>query len=255
MARLVFAGPVILLLTPVAALAAQQQVTDSASYIIGENDTRADAVAACVARIERKALEDSGTLIESQLDVVSTEKDGAVTDSAKRRVQSYVAAMVKATNVHTKLRAEKDGFAIDCTAKVTFDPDAVTAQMKAAHNDEATKREVEAAKTEVDEQQTKLAALETEVQDLRSAVSQRQQQQRQASAASAMQARNLQVGMTTTEVIGYAGNPPKVVHEYAGVMGIDSWDYGSTWVTVRGGLVQCISTAQNPICAPDNRIR
>jgi hypothetical protein len=188
---------------PALASAAPQSVTEQASYALGDNDTRAQAREICLAKVERKALEASGSLVESEMDMISAEKAGGVSDTAQQHVRSYVGAIVNATAVKDQFRMDGERIVIDCTATVTFNPDDVRERLKAAHEDRSTK-------AEVDQQQARIAALEAQVQNLSLKLATEQQAQaltqaQQAQAASqAQQTQALAQQQTTAYAQGQA---------------------------------------------------
>jgi hypothetical protein len=144
----------------------QQTAHVGATYAMGDNDTRAQAREICLAKAERKALEASGALVESELDMISTENKAGVSDQAHQHVRSYVGAVVNATNVQESFRLEGERMLVDCTATVAFNPDEVRDHLRMAHADNTTK-------VKVDEQQVRIAALETEVNGLKAQLAQR----------------------------------------------------------------------------------
>jgi hypothetical protein len=274
------AAVTVLACAPAAAFAAERTVTENATYVMGDNDTRAQAVELCIAKIERKALEGSGALVESELEMISDEAHGGVNDTAHQRVRSYVGAVVKATGTHVTFHVDGERIAVDCNATVAFDPDEVKERLRTARTDDTTK-------AKVDQQQERIAALEIELQDLRTKLAARPIQQVIAqpaqppaqqiawrtepvlgpapnvAAAPAGQAvalapavtisfgayaarlRNIRPGMTETELVNFVGNPRGSIHEVGRVY---SWNYGSTWVTMNAAKVQCVSLRQNPNC-------
>lgn len=291
--RAVFATTATLLLcAPAAAFAAERTVAESATYVMGDNDTRAQAVELCIAKIERKALEGSGALVESELEMISDENHGGLSDSAHQRVRSYVGAVVKATAVRQSFRVDGERIVVDCSATVAFDPDEVKDRLKSARADDTTK-------VRVDQQQARIAALESELQELRTKLAERPVQQvvqpppqpppaqlpaqqivwregpppmPPANAPAAMpgqavtlgpavtisygayaaRLRNIRPGMTEVELVNFVGNPRASIHE---VDRVYSWNYGRIWVTMNAAQVQCVSVHHNPACDPAFRLR
>ena len=280
------AGVTLLLCAPAASFAAERTVTENATYVMGDNDTRAQAAELCIAKIERKALEASGALVESELEMISDEAHGGVNDTAHQRVRSYVGAVVKATATHAAFHVDGERIVVDCSATVAFDPDEVKERLRTARTDDTTK-------AKVDQQQERIAALEGELQDLRAKLAARPVQQviqqptpppaqqiawrqgpAQGPAANAPAAsgqavalapavtisfgaytarlRNIRPGMTETELVNFVGNPSASIHE---VNRVYSWNYGSAWVTMNAARVQCVSSRENPNCAPAFLVR
>jgi hypothetical protein len=159
MRAVVVLGSGLLVSLPLLAHAATQTVTEQASYALGDNDTRAQARDICLAKVERKALEESGSLVESEMDMISAEKAGGVSDQAQQHVRSYVGAVVTAAGVKDQFRMDGERIVIDCAATVTFNPDDVRDRLKAVRTDNTTK-------AQVDQQQARIAALEAQVQNL-----------------------------------------------------------------------------------------
>ncbi len=177
------AGVTLLLCAPAASFAAERTVTENATYVMGDNDTRAQAAELCIAKIERKALEASGALVESELEMISDEAHGGVNDTAHQRVRSYVGAVVKATATHAAFHVDGERIVVDCSATVAFDPDEVKERLRTARTDDTTK-------AKVDQQQERIAALEGELQDLRAKLAARPVQQVNSAANSAAGAAN-----------------------------------------------------------------
>src|SRR5271156_4288133 len=81
-------------LTPAAAFAATQSVTESARHVLADNESKNDARQICASTAKRTALDKAGSLFESDLTARKAESHGAVADDTSLQMRSYVAAVV-----------------------------------------------------------------------------------------------------------------------------------------------------------------
>lgn len=92
------------------------------TYVLGENDTRADARRTCYVEARRKAVEQAGTYVESETKVVNL---SLTTDE----VRAFAAAFVEAELVEEKFLASGGAFTVRCLVRAKVDTDTIGARL------------------------------------------------------------------------------------------------------------------------------
>lgn len=125
-----------ILLLATSALAAPQVVTETHTYILGDNDSKNDARAMCFLEAKRKMLEKAGTLVMSH-----TQADmGMLT---KDEINSYTAALIKVESSGEKWRFNESGsMAVTMTVRAVLDYDDIQKRLGEIQKDSAAKKEI-----------------------------------------------------------------------------------------------------------------
>lgn len=104
-------------------LAAPQVVTETHTYVLGDNDSKNDARTMCFLEAKRKMLEKAGTLVMSHTQAES----GVLT---KDEINSYTAALIKIDNTGEKWRFNESGsMVVVMTVKGVLDIDDINERL------------------------------------------------------------------------------------------------------------------------------
>jgi hypothetical protein len=230
-------------------------LTESCSYVMGDNDTKNDARQLCFLQAKRKILEKAGAFIQSNVTV----EGGRL---AKDKVASYSAAIlqVEVTGERTTYNGQNMVMELDVRAKVDLDD--VRKRLTQIAGDKSVQ-------TKIDTQQKQLRGLEADVAHLRELLNQagpteaKSLRKRRSvivkqidelenlkiaivskiEAAGNRLLKYVELGMTPNEVQKLAG-PPRVKNG-------SEWNYGRYWVRFEGGVAACIvkdATFSRPNC-------
>ncbi len=142
-----------ILLFATSALAAPQTVTETHTYVLGDNDSKNDARAMCFLEAKRKMLEKAGTLVMSHTQAES----GVLT---KDEINSYTAALIKVEASGEKWRFNESGsMVVVMTVQAVLDYDDIKKRLNDIQKDSKTKQKIL-------EQQKRLVALEKMILEL-----------------------------------------------------------------------------------------
>lgn len=140
----------IAVLTPAAAFAATQSVTESARHVLADNESKNDARQICASTAKRTALDKAGSLFESDLTARKAESHGAVADDTSLQMRSYVAAVVGSEVVAEHFEMDNDRLTVSCTVRVTFDPDQVNKKLQEIAGNGELRQKLAAQQAEMD---------------------------------------------------------------------------------------------------------
>ena len=207
-ALLLFAG------TPVYA----ETVTETVTYAMLDQDTKASAKDACVFKAGRKALAESATLIDSDMEVLRSETSGRVMDRANQAARAYVAGVVRSQVLDEGWDSEGDRLALTCTVKISFDPDDVHKLLEQAAKATPTVASV-GILSDIDRK-----------------------------AAMAKQVRH---GMTMEEVIAFLG--PYTTKDTSEWWRQEWYNWGGVWIGMDKGVVVCVAPIRR--CETDGKFK
>jgi hypothetical protein len=150
-------------LTPAAALAATQSVTETAKYMLADSDSRNDARQICASTAKRTALDRAGSVFESDLTTQKAETTAGINDNARLQMRSYVAAVVASEVVAEQFIVQNDRLLITCTVRISFDPDEVRRKLLeiAGHGD--LRQKLAAQQTQMDNLEQRVRTLSDSV--------------------------------------------------------------------------------------------
>lgn len=239
-------------------------VTETHTYVMGDNDSRADARVLCAAAAKRNALEKVGSILESNFSVQQAETDGRIRETTKKETSSYLAAVVGSEPAGERFDTQGDRQTITCTVRMSFDPDEVRKKLNAITNDRDTREKLEVQQNRIDELERRLQGLTSTAPsqslpdlaqqkfDTRASLDQAEVNRRQiaASMRSAEQrAMLVQRGMTTDEVITVAGKP-RFTKEFASR---ELWNFGRLWIVIGDHkYVQCVADNDYAFCGQND---
>jgi hypothetical protein len=235
-----------LLITTIQFVFSQEKDTIYASYkyIMGDNDTKADAKQLCFMEAKRLCLEQAGTYIESNVKVENYQV-------TKDEISTYAAAFVQVEIVSEEIQNLGETFAINTTVRAVVDPTEMQEYIAQVKSDAALEKEL----TEKEHERQKL---QQDVGTIREKLQQASPEQREmlkkemTRALQEMEAfekrrddrrltsrktlENIQRGMTPKQVVKVAGLPDNQV-EANGDM---RFNYGIVWVIFEKGRVACV---------------
>ncbi|WP_027178762.1 hypothetical protein [Maridesulfovibrio bastinii] len=136
-----------LIVLPATTLAAPQVVTETHTYVLGDNDSKNDARTMCFLEAKRKMLEKAETLVMSHTQA----NMGRLT---KDEINSYTAALIKIENAGEEWRFNDSGsMVVVMTVKAVLDYDDIKKRLNDIQKDSTARKKIV-------EQQDRLAALE-----------------------------------------------------------------------------------------------
>ena len=188
--------------------------TETAEHTLADNETRQMAVSACVLTAEKQALEASGTLVDSEIDMSRSDTSSA----ASERVLGVAAGITKGKLVYGSWGTDGGDLRYTCTVEVTFSAD------------DARRVTEKIAQARVGHGGSNDAIAHMDYLTAR--------------------AKTLRVGMNHHEVAAYMGEQPRAVDE-SRWLDITWWNYGSVWVALWHSsatdayIVQCLAPDAN----------
>jgi len=224
---------------------ASESVFASYKYTMGDNDTKNDAKRICFLEAKRLAIEKAGTYIESSSEV----KNFQLT---RDEIRTFAGAIVKVDIASEEIKFVGENQVIFMTVKADVDIGSFRERVKQIKSD----RELE---KKVIDQQRQLQGLEDNLKNLQQQLTTKNldevvtlRKERveafgkmdelekvkfsiKSKAKTAIE--NIELGMTTKEVIKFAGEPRS--RSYCG-----SLNYGDVWVVIESGVVSCIVKSQ-----------
>jgi len=230
--------------------AAPSSITETCSFVLGDNDTKNEAREVSFVRCKRRLPEKAGSFIQSNVQVTN----GKLT---KDQVTTYAAAVLSVEVVNERFFFKGESMVLEQTVRANVDIADVKKRLAAIIGDKSVS-------TKIQGQQKQITDLEKRVEELRrelgSAKTSRAKSIRKEQnvvlgqidelsklkieimlkikSASKRVIDLIERGMTPSEVRRLAGNP-RSQHVYG------HYNYGKYWVVFNGGIVQCISTNDN----------
>ena len=197
-------------------------VSETVTYVMADSDTKAVAREACVAQAGRNALIESGSIVDSDMEIIRSEAMGKFIQRADQRVRSYVGGIVKSQVTAERWDTDNGKISVTCTVNVTFDPAAVhdfLAQVSTA----IQKKQVDRMATAVDGDDV-LAQID----------------------ALTAKAKKVRHGMTYQEVLDYLG-PWRAKDTSQNE--INWYNWGGVWIAIGRGVVKYVSPYPAPAWA------
>lgn len=135
------------------AQAAIEEIETTATYHMGDNDSKADGHRLALMEAKRKALEKAGTYVESMSEV----KDFQLT---RDEVRTYSAGILSVEETRDPIyKMVHKSMEVSVFVKVRVDKDDVARQIAALHKDKDAKRELQQARKEQLDNERKIAQL------------------------------------------------------------------------------------------------
>jgi hypothetical protein len=156
-------GIALTLLIPWAAHAAPQSVTESAQYVLTDNESKNDARQICASTAKRTALDKAGSLFESDLITHKSEASGSLADDTRLQMRSYVAAVVGSEVVGERFDMNNDRLTVSCTVRITFDPDEVSKKLQDIEGNVELRQKLAAQQAQMDILNSQIRTLRAEV--------------------------------------------------------------------------------------------
>jgi hypothetical protein len=190
-------------------------VSETVTYVMSDSDTAVQAREACIAQAGRQALISSGSIVDSDMEILKSEAMGKMIQRADQRIRSYVGGVVGSQVVGERWSADGGKLSVTCQVNVTFDPDEVH-RLLAQVAQTLQKRQIDRIATEVDGDDV-LARMD----------------------AITAKAKKVRRGMTLDEVVGYLG-PWRAID--SGQSDRQTWyNWGGVWIGIRHGVVAYVS--------------
>jgi len=112
-------------------------VVETATYVMGDGDTRTAAREACVNRARSGAVQKAGTLVETDVNATTTEDQGGARSTAAARTRSRSVGIVTSEPQGEGAALDPDGrVVLTCTVRVTLDPAQVERATREAARDD-----------------------------------------------------------------------------------------------------------------------
>jgi len=112
-------------------------VVETATYVMGDGDTRTAAREACGNRARSAAVQKAGALIETDVNATTTEDQGAAQSTAAARTRSRSVGIVASEPQGEGAALDPDGrVVLTCTMRVTLDPSQVERATREAARDD-----------------------------------------------------------------------------------------------------------------------
>ena len=213
------------------AMAATQTMSENNVYVMGDNDTPSLAREHCATLAKAQALEKVGTLVQSEFRTHTTERDGMLHDESDKHISSYIAGIVSAEPVSEQFNIQGGHITLTCTIHVTFDPDRIMSTLQESR----PKQQLLTTEESSDKSYSKRSINPADPSKIARSIRDAE-----------VQAMKIDVGMTEQEALAIAG-PPRTTIPPSG-SDISQWNYGTIWVSINHGLVQCLGYEQNPFC-------
>ncbi len=230
---------ILLCILPVCAVAAERVLEAEHVYVLGENDTRAEARRICLLEAKRKLVEEVGTWVQSRTEVGNLQL-------TQDQIRTFSSAFVRVEDSREEFFMSGQAFAVRVWVRAAVDPEALAPRLV----DYASRPDARARLTRLADQDGMLrdealapgAAAPVRERALRSleeleAEKARllEETQRLGQAAQAV----VSAGMTEEEVVSLLGPPRVKKVNTAMAVTYACHNYGKVWVVFRDGLVAC----------------
>ena len=190
-------------------------VSETVTYTMSDSDTRSQAREACIAQAGKQALIESGSVVDSDLEILKSEALGKMIQRADQRIRSYVGGVVKSQVTGERWDASADKMSVTCAVNVSFDPAEVHGLLT---------KVVEA----LQKKQVDRIATDVEGDDILTQMDRLTER-----------AKKIRRGMTLDEVVAYLG-PWRTVDR--GESDRQTWyNWGGVWIGVKKGVVYYVS--------------
>jgi hypothetical protein len=230
-------------------------LTESCSYVMGDNDTKNDARQLCFLQAKRKLLEKAGAFIQSKVTV----QNGRLT---KDQVATYSAAILQVEVTKERTTYNGQNMVMELEVRARVDVDDVRRRLSQIADDKSVQGKI-------DVQQKQIKTLESDVANLRGLLNQagpkeaktlRKERSVVVKKINELESRKIEImkrinkignnllsyverGMTSTDVVELAGRPRASTPQSS--YGI--WhNYGIYWVHFRYNIVECIIKNGSP---------
>ncbi len=221
-------------------------------YIMGDNDTKADARQLAFLYAKRLCLEKAGTYVTSEMRTIKSERQGAVSSYSaltQQDVTTFTAAFVKVDVLSENYEYVGQSIAITTRVRAIVNVQSLLDQIIAIKSDKSQAEQLK-------KQQTQLTEMESRIRDLQKKLTsgsvdlvedarvQRQQTfekineleavKRDIAQKTKLAVENIELGMTSEEVRRLIGEPRSIDSFNP------SYNYGRVWIVFESGVVSCI---------------
>ncbi|WP_461209057.1 hypothetical protein [Desulfocurvus sp. DL9XJH121] len=234
--RLLAALLIVVLAAP--ALAGERIIEARHTYVLGENDTRAQARRLCFEEARRKAVEQAGTWVESETRV----RDMALSTD---EVRTFASALVRAELVQETFLAQGDTFAVQCQVRAEVDADSLGKKLAAFAEDPVRRERLREQKDLEDAvlpprgEGPQGETVRPPLDDLDKLEAARAKLRRETEQLSRAARAVVSRGMTPGEVQSLLGPPRVKKLNEAMTSTYECHNYGDLWVVFKDGLVAC----------------
>ncbi len=231
------------------ASAAPSTITETCSFVLGDNDTKNEAREVSFVRCKRRLLEKAGTFIQSNVQVTN----GKLT---KDQVTTYAAAVLSVEVVKERFYFKGESMVLEQTVRAKVDIADVKKRLAAIIGDKSVSKKVEGQQKQITDLEKRVEELRQELGSAKTsrAKSIRKEQNvvlgridelsklkfaimQKIKMASDRVLRFVEIGMTYEEVTKLAGKPrASDVNPYGGT----GLNYGTVWVLLEGDVVGCL---------------
>lgn len=223
------------------------------TYVLGENDTRADARRTCYVEARRKAVEQAGTYVESETRVVNLSLS---TDE----VRAFAAAFVEAELIEEEFLVAGGAFSVRCRVRAKVDTDTIGTRLADYASDPARREQLagyarmrsefaDGANATAEQGRPGAAPtppalppappVDLDPEKLAEAKERLRQESRQMNSAVRQVVTR---GMSEGEVHGLLGEPRVKKLNDALTSTYECQKYGDLWVVFKDGVVACTRT-------------
>ena len=229
----------ILLSLALPAYPASESVFASYKYTMGDNDTKNDAKRICFLEAKRLAIEKAGTYIESSTEV----KNFQLT---RDEIRTFAGAIVKVDIASEEIKFVGETQVISMTVKADVDITSFRERVKQIKSDRELEKKVIEQQRQLQGMEDKLKTLQQQLttKNLDEVITLRKQRtetfgqidelekvKADIKQKTSIAVQNVEIGMTTDEVIKLVGQPRSKAYPY------EHLNYGNVWVIIDNGLV------------------
>lgn len=244
--------------TAPSAIAQLDTIEVSYKYVMGDNDTKADARNICFLNAKKLCLEKAGTYVISQLSLKKREVQGRQSEYAEiteQDIRTFMGALIKVDVIGESLSTTGESIAISMTIRAIINSSAILEQILAVKEDQSLAKRIK-------EQQEQLAAMEAKIRELQAQLktatpdltkparverveifakmSELEAIKFEIARKTKLAVDYVELGMTRKEVESLIGPPRSIATNYLGII---SYNYGNVWVIFENGVVSCIVRA------------
>lgn len=235
------------ILLPTMSLAEIKTIYEECEYVMGDNDTKNDAKRLCLIEAKRKVLERVGTYVESSTNVLNF-------NLTRDEIRAYTAGIIKTDIVSESTSFNGKSTVIQIKIKADVDTSVLANKMLEIHRDKDMSQKYSKMQDDYKQLERNIKELQdklkrdTDWATIEKARLDREEAFNRLSALekvkgeiqqkSYLAVQNIEIGMTTKEVIKLCGPPRATASPW------DHLNYGNVWVIIENDIVRLLVDAR-----------
>ena len=224
-------------------------------YIMGDNDTKAEARQLTFLYAKKACLEKAGTYVSAEFRIIKSEKQGALyefSELTEQDITTYASAFVKVDVLSENYEYVGQSIAITTKVRAIVNVDSIFDRIIAIESDNSQAEQLKDQQVQLEEMESNIRELQKKltsgqvdlVENARikrhqtfGKISELEKIKEEITHKTQLAVENVELLMTPEEVEMLIGQPRSKVYYNK------NWNYGKVWIVFENGLVSCIVRA------------